>query len=65
MSGNGALTYEVRNLVIVGGGGVGKSCLTVQFVQNEFVDYYDPTIEGNDSIILFSLRRFLQKTVWH
>jgi GTPase SAR1 family protein len=25
----------MRNLVIVGGGGVGKSCLTIQFVQSE------------------------------
>lgn len=44
-TGTGATQHEVRNLVIVGGGGVGKSCLTIQFVQGEFVDYYDPTIE--------------------
>jgi GTPase KRas protein len=25
-------------LVIVGGGGVGKSALTIQFIQNQFVD---------------------------
>lgn len=31
-------------LVVVGGGGVGKSCLTIQFVSNNFVDEYDPTI---------------------
>lgn len=33
-------------LVVVGGGGVGKSALTIQFVQSHFVDEYDPTIEG-------------------
>ena len=33
-------------LVVVGGGGVGKSALTIQFSQNHFVDEYDPTIEG-------------------
>eukprot|EP01121_Diplochlamys_sp_Union-15-3_P009314 TRINITY_DN2536_c0_g1_i4.p1 TRINITY_DN2536_c0_g1~~TRINITY_DN2536_c0_g1_i4.p1 ORF type:complete len:201 (-),score=41.72 TRINITY_DN2536_c0_g1_i4:49-618(-) len=34
-------------LVIVGGGGVGKSALTLQLVQNYFVDDYDPTIEDS------------------
>ena len=33
--------------VIVGGGGVGKSALTIQFIQNHFVDEYDPTIEDS------------------
>lgn len=32
-------------LTIVGGGGVGKSALVVQYIQNHFVDCYDPTIE--------------------
>ena len=34
-------------IVIVGGGGVGKSALTVQFIQNHFVEEYDPTIEDS------------------
>ena len=34
-------------LVIVGGGGVGKSALTIQLVQNHFMDEYDPTIEDS------------------
>lgn len=32
--------------MVVGGGGVGKSCLTIQLIQSHFVDEYDPTIEG-------------------
>jgi len=32
-------------LVIVGAGGVGKSALTIQFLQNLFVEAPDPTIE--------------------
>jgi Ras-related protein Rap-1B len=32
-------------LVVLGSGGVGKSALTVQFVQDIFVEKYDPTIE--------------------
>lgn len=32
-------------LVIVGAGGVGKSALTIQLVQNHFIFEYDPTIE--------------------
>ncbi|AET37636.1 Ras family GTPase RSR1 Ecym_1407 [Eremothecium cymbalariae DBVPG len=34
-------------LVVLGAGGVGKSCLTVQFVQGEYLDTYDPTIEDS------------------
>jgi len=34
-------------LVIVGGGGVGKSALTIQFIQQHFIDEYDPTIEDS------------------
>ncbi|KNE63894.1 Ras-like protein 3 [Allomyces macrogynus ATCC 38327] len=34
-------------LVVLGAGGVGKSALTVQFVQSIFVEKYDPTIEDS------------------
>uniref|UniRef100_F1LCG0 Ras-related protein R-Ras2 n=1 Tax=Ascaris suum TaxID=6253 RepID=F1LCG0_ASCSU len=37
----------VFRLVVVGGGGVGKSALTIQFVQRYFVTDYDPTIEDS------------------
>ena len=40
-------------LVVVGGGGVGKSCLTIQLIQSHFVDEYDPTIEGILRILAF------------
>ena len=36
---------ENHRLVVVGGGGVGKSALTIQFIQRHFVEDYDPTIE--------------------
>ena len=42
-------------LVVVGAGGVGKSALTIQLIQNHFVDEYDPTIEVNLILILFIL----------
>jgi GTPase KRas protein len=34
-------------LVVVGGGGVGKSALTIQLIQQHFVSEYDPTIEDS------------------
>ncbi len=33
--------------MVLGAGGVGKSCLTVQFVQEVYIDSYDPTIEDS------------------
>lgn len=35
-----------RNIAILGFRSVGKSSLTIQFVENLFVDSYDPTIEN-------------------
>merc|ERR1712072_1429183 len=40
-------TMTEYKLVIVGGGGVGKSALTIQLIQNNFIDEYDPTIEDS------------------
>jgi GTPase KRas protein len=34
-------------LAILGGGAVGKSAMTIQFLQNHFVEIYDPTIEDS------------------
>jgi len=39
-----AQTYKI---VVVGGGGVGKSAITIQFIQSYFVTDYDPTIEDS------------------
>jgi small GTP-binding protein len=50
------LDYSIRisknnmntlKIVVLGSGGVGKSALTVQFVQGIFVEQYDPTIEDS------------------
>eukprot|EP01090_Pellita_catalonica_P015555 TRINITY_DN423_c0_g2_i2.p1 TRINITY_DN423_c0_g2~~TRINITY_DN423_c0_g2_i2.p1 ORF type:complete len:207 (-),score=42.64 TRINITY_DN423_c0_g2_i2:216-836(-) len=37
----------VFKLVVVGGGGVGKSALTMQMVYGNFIDEYDPTVEDS------------------
>ncbi|XP_076063681.1 ras-like protein 2 isoform X1 [Oratosquilla oratoria] len=37
-------TYKI---VVVGGGGVGKSAITIQFIQSYFATDYDPTIEDS------------------
>ncbi|KAG2215154.1 hypothetical protein INT46_006540 [Mucor plumbeus] len=34
-------------IVMIGDGGVGKSAMTIQFIQSHFVDEYDPTIEDS------------------
>jgi len=34
-------------LVLVGLGGVGKSCLTIQFISQRFIEDYDPTLEDS------------------
>jgi small GTP-binding protein len=37
-------------IVVFGSGSVGKSALSIQFVQNIFIDKYDPTVEDNYQI---------------
>ncbi|KAL6056838.1 Ras-related protein R-Ras2 [Balamuthia mandrillaris] len=34
-------------ITVLGGGGVGKTALTMQLVSHHFVEYYDPTIESS------------------
>ncbi|KAJ3451275.1 ras-like protein rasb [Anaeramoeba flamelloides] len=38
---------EEYKLVVVGGGSVGKSALTIRYLQNYFISSYDPTIDEN------------------
>lgn len=39
--------WNTVELVILGGGGVGKSAITIRFISNHFVQIYDPTIEDS------------------
>lgn len=42
------LTYSIDyKIVVLGAGGVGKSSVTVQFVQGVYIESYDPTIEDS------------------
>ena len=47
-------------IVVVGEGGVGKSAITIQLLQNEFLEDYDPTIEDNyiKQVVIDSKKRF-------
>jgi len=38
---------SIFRVVLVGEGGVGKSCLTIQFISEKFVEEYDPTMEDS------------------
>ncbi|THW72614.1 ras-related protein RSR1 [Aureobasidium pullulans] len=41
------LAQREYHIVVLGSGGVGKSCLTAQFVQGVWIERYDPTIEDS------------------
>lgn len=41
------MSHHVYRLVVVGVGGVGKSCLTIQFIADRFIEEYDPTLEDS------------------
>jgi GTPase SAR1 family protein len=43
---------DKESIVVLGGGGVGKSALTIRFFSNDYVADYDPTI-GMSYVPLF------------
>ena len=43
---NESMDDEIK-IAVVGEGGVGKSALSLQYVQELFIDNYDPTIQDN------------------
>lgn len=42
---NPILSKHKHKVVVLGNGGVGKSALCLQLMQNHFIEWYDPTIE--------------------
>ena len=46
-AGNDGQSKKYYNIIILGGGGVGKSCLTFRLVHDTFLEKYDPTIEDS------------------
>eukprot|EP00013_Stygamoeba_regulata_P008658 CAMPEP_0177681056 /NCGR_PEP_ID=MMETSP0447-20121125/30505_1 /TAXON_ID=0 /ORGANISM="Stygamoeba regulata, Strain BSH-02190019" /LENGTH=184 /DNA_ID=CAMNT_0019190433 /DNA_START=180 /DNA_END=734 /DNA_ORIENTATION=- len=43
---------KTRKIAVMGFRGVGKSSLTLQFVESQFVDHYHPTIENTFSKVI-------------
>jgi small GTP-binding protein len=43
----GSITEKDYQVVLVGGGGVGKSAISIQYISNQFIEDYDPTIEDS------------------
>eukprot|EP01118_Nematostelium_gracile_P014372 TRINITY_DN557_c0_g1_i2.p1 TRINITY_DN557_c0_g1~~TRINITY_DN557_c0_g1_i2.p1 ORF type:complete len:183 (+),score=45.17 TRINITY_DN557_c0_g1_i2:103-651(+) len=44
---SGAPKDTTVKIVVLGTGAVGKSCFTIRFIQDKWIDQYDPTIEDN------------------
>lgn len=44
---NPPATDCIYRIVVLGSGGVGKSCITVRYVMDRFMEVYDPTIEDS------------------
>jgi small GTP-binding protein len=42
----------VPNIVVVGDGGVGKSCIICRYVRDRFTEDYEPTIEGVSETVM-------------
>ncbi|KAJ6252911.1 ras-like protein [Anaeramoeba flamelloides] len=49
-------------IVLMGDGSVGKSCLTIQYIQNRFINEYDPTVAEsyNKMVIVDNIPSTLQ-----
>ena len=45
-------------VVVLGGGGVGKSALTIRLVSDEFLEEYDPLSPANDPLRNMILRKY-------
>ncbi|KAL9645908.1 hypothetical protein ABK040_001017 [Willaertia magna] len=43
------MSKNIFKIAVVGGGGVGKSAITLRLINNTFIEYYDPTIEDSYS----------------
>eukprot|EP01084_Bolivina_argentea_P095442 171597_1 len=43
----GGSNHNNINIIMLGGGGVGKSSITIRFISDQFLDEYDPTIEDS------------------
>ena len=51
-------------VVVMGSGGVGKSALTIQFVQGTFTEKYDPTIEVSWSQFIWKTEKVVKFDAW-
>ncbi|CCF57851.1 hypothetical protein KAFR_0D02040 [Kazachstania africana CBS 2517] len=47
VSSHSSSNRQSYNIAVVGSGGIGKSAITIRFIQSRFTDEYDPTIEDS------------------
>lgn len=52
------MSYTPYKVVMMGGGGVGKSAITIRFIQNHFVLEYDPYVYFLPPSLTFFYRFF-------
>jgi small GTP-binding protein len=46
------MSAQTPNIVVVGDGGVGKSCIICRYVRDRFTETYEPTIEGVSETVM-------------
>lgn len=46
------MSSKSYKIVVIGAGGVGKSCFTIQLISGTFVETYDPTLEGTICVLI-------------
>ena len=59
-----APSLPLHKVIMLGGGGVGKSALTLQFMYDEFVEDYEPTKEPFSIFKIYGPHHMVHMTIY-